>query len=292
MCNLSKLLVSVLVVFAIFGCSGTRTFHDAVKAGDTVVVAAGWMHTFSRDNITVRILTSAGDTLIFPPNDPIIRAVTNMYIDPLASIVVSRQTGQNLTPDAQLYAGTMQSITGDDKDWWQTVVFLDLPETLPVGATRIRIRSPEGEVATSYLDIVSAGGQPNPLSADGLGPMIDEQIVSMERVAHNTVSFTGGDEVPYAIQIDIQHYPDADNGGTGRAYVVNPIGYIKNASWSDDGENLRVILMPARDNEITSRSDFKFYIAGGITGLFVPVDGVQAFNRNGDIIPGVAANID
>jgi hypothetical protein len=88
-----------------------------------------------------------------------------------------------------------------------------------------------------------------------------------------------------------------DNLGVGRAYVVNPIGYIKNASWTDDGTNMKVILLPVRDGEITTMEDFKFYVAGGITGLQfasggTSLVGAQAFDIDGNPVFGVNVTID
>ena len=285
-----KLLVVVLSAVLLAACAGTRTFHDAARAGDSVSVAAGWMKTFTPDNLTVTIIPSSGSPLVFLPGDPIVRAVTNMYMDPLASIVVSRQTGQNLTPFATTYATTMKSaFTGDDKDWWQTLVILDLPSSLPVGLTQITISAPGGESAVADLDIVAGTGSPNPLEAEMQGELVDHQLDSLQRVPHYTVNFSSTGTLPYAVQVDLMHDPGVESGGSGKAYVVNPIGYIKNAAWSDDGTSTRVILTPSRDNEIQSMADFKFYVAGGINNL--AVSNVLAFDINGDAVPGISAAI-
>jgi len=290
------------------GCAGTRTFHEVARAGDTVALGAGWNHNFTPDNLTVTITPFGSAPIVYTagdpvgPGDPAIRAVTNMYVDPLSSLVISRQTNQDLTPFAgSTYAWSIDNnFTAGDKDWWQTVVFIDLPQTLPdlspypTGTTTIVIDG-GGETATSSVEIVGAGGTASTFSASGPGPLNATQLDALRRVDHFTVDFSGT-TVPHAIQIDLIHDPDADNGGAGYAYVVNPIGYIKNATWSDDGANLRVILTPTRDAEITSLTDFKFYVAGGVTGLQFPLGGttgiVQAFDSNGNPVADITATVD
>ena len=284
------LLLSVLGLLNVTGCAGLKTFHEVARPSDTVAVASGWKHHFTKDGITVVITPSSGAPITYPPGDPSIRSVVNFYADPLSSLVVSRQTDQDLTPFARTYAMTTGTFTGFDKDWWQTVVFIDLPpaSSLPTGAATVAISNPEGEAVSAQVEIVSGTGSAHGFQAESLGPMTPVQMQSLGRVAHYTVNFSGA-TIPYAIQIDLAHDADLDNGGSGRAYVVNPIGYIKSATWSDDGLGLRVLLMPARAGEIDDIQDFKFYVAGGVTGL--SVTSVLAYDMDGNPVDGVVANI-
>jgi hypothetical protein len=131
--TLQFILLSASSLFVV-GCAGTQTFHQVARPGDTVAIAAGWKQRFSRDNITV---TVTSQDVNIPPttymsDDPAIRAMTNFYPDPLSSLIVSRQTGQDLTPQARTYATTVGAFTRphppsleSDKDWWQTTVFIE-----------------------------------------------------------------------------------------------------------------------------------------------------------------------
>ena len=110
----------------------------------------------------------------------------------------------------------------------------------------------------------------------------------MERVRNDVIIFSGS-TVPYAIQLDLTHDPDLDNGGAGRAHVANTRGDLKNAVWSDDGVNLRIILNPAKGTTLTRIKDFKVYVTGGITGL--QLVNLKAVDINGNDIPGVTATI-
>jgi len=286
--NMAKRFAILLLAIFAVGCAAKKTFHELAFAGDTVAVASGWMHTFDQDNITVEIYASDWDPVtnpdpfvVYPPNDPHVRAVVNMYLDPLSSLVVSRETDQDLTLSARTYASTMKQFTGKDKDWWQTVVFVDLPDDLIPGTTYVEILTPEGEFVSTRLEIVAGTGTPHDFEAQLLGPMYPEHLASLGRVDHKTVTFSSGNgEIPYAIQIDLTHAADANNSGSGYAYVVNPIGYIKNASWSDDGFKTRVILTPTQEAQIKAMEDFKFYVAGGIQDL--AVDTVVAYDINGE----------
>jgi hypothetical protein len=278
----------ILATGVLSGCVGTKTFHEVARAGDTVAVAAGWKHHFTRDNITVTITPSSGAPVVLPPNDQAVRAVINLYPDPVSSLLVSAETGQNLTPSAQTYASLVSSnFTKGDKDWWQTTAFIDLPATLPAGIATISISNPQGESVSSEVEIVSGPGRPN-LFQSTTGSLTDSQLASMERVGHYAVGFTGS-VIPFAIQLDLIHDPDLDQGGTGRAYVVNPRGDIKNVAWKNTGVNLRVILTPAKGTALGNMKDFKFYVSGGITGL--QVLNVKAFDINGVPVTGVTASL-
>ncbi len=289
LCPFLKVLVPAVLALSVIGCAGTRTFNEYARAGDTVAVPVGWKQNFSPDNITVTITPSTGVPVVYLPDDPAIKGIVNMPVDPLSSMVVSRETGIDQTPHAGLYSSVIQAnYTDQDKDWWQTVVFLDLPQALPPGQSTIAIDNPDGESAATSLEIIEGTGQPHSFSAQGLGPMSSVQRQSLMRVDHYTISFSGTD-VPDSLQIDLSHDADIDNGGVGRALVVNPVGYIKNTSWSDDGFTTRVLLTPARDSMIGTFKDFKFYVAGGVTNL--EVAGLKAFDSAGQPVAGVSASI-
>jgi hypothetical protein len=277
-----------LLLTLLSGCVGSRTFHDLARAGDTVAVAAGWKHHYTRDNITVSITPSSGSTIVLPPNDPAVRAVINLYPDPVSSLVLSQETGQDLTPSAQTYAGLVNSsYTRGDKDWWQTSVFIDLPTTLPVGVAYIEIDNPQGEYVYSEVEIVEGDGQPNTFQAT-FGSLSSNQMATMERVGHYTIRFSGA-TIPFAIQIDLTHDPDVDHGGAGRAHVANPRGDLKGVAWKDDGSNMRVILTPAKRSVLGNMKEFKFYVAGGVTDL--QVVNVKAVDLNGNPVAGITASI-
>lgn len=284
----TNVFLFIVTIGFLSGCMGARTFHEYARAGDTVAVAAGWKQKFSRDSITVTITPSSGVPVVYAPNNPAVRAVVNMYPDPVSSLVVSTESGQDLTPYAQTYGSMVTgNLTKGEKDWWQTTVFINLPSTLPLGTATIDISNPSGETVSSTVDIVAGTGSPNSFYTS-LGPLNVNQLASMERVAHYTISFAGN-SIPYAIQLDLSHSPDVDRGGTGRAYVINPRGDLKNVTWSDTGTSLRAIIMPAKGQALSTIKDYKFYVAGGITGL--QVVNVKAFDINGNPVAGVTASI-
>lgn len=284
-----RMWIVPLLSLSIIGCAGTKTFHEYARAGDTVAIPAGWMQNFTPDNITVTITPASGVPFVFLPNDPAVKGVVNMPIDPLASMVVSRETGINLTPHALTYSSVIQSnFTNHDKDWWQTVVFLDLPQALALGKATIKIANTDGESSSANVEIIDGVGQPHTFSAEFLGPMTAIQRKALLRVDHYTIYFSGP-VVPHSIQLDLSHDADVDNGGVGRAHVVNPLGYIKNAAWSDDGFTTRVLLTPARESSIENLTDFKFYMAGGLENLTIAE--LRAFDSDGVALSGVSASI-
>jgi hypothetical protein len=283
-----NIFLSILAVVALSGCIGTTTFHDTARAGDTVALAAGWKHYYSRDNITVTITPSSGSKIVLLPNDLAVRAVVNLYPDPVSSVIVSPGSGQDLTPSAQNYASAVNNwFTFGDKDWWETTVYLDLPGTLPTGTTAININNPQGESFDTSVAVVAGTGHPIQFQTT-IGALNVSQLAALERVGHYTVSFSGS-TTPFAIQLSLSHNPDMDNGGVGRAYVVNPRGDLKNVVWRDDGTTTRVILTPTKGQPLASIKDFKFYVAGGVTAL--QLTSIKAVNINGSPVMGVTANI-
>ena len=177
---------------------------------------------------------------------------------------------------------------------------------MAAGDATILIQTPPGpdqETFTAAVNIVSGMGKAHDFTAiTDLThipfDMVDEHMQALERVNHSTVSFTGS-TLPYAIQLDLTHDPDKDSGGAldAEAYVANPVGHIKSISWTDDGINTRVILMPNREIDITDFKDFKIYLAG-ISGWSIvdttpldPVGNVQAFDINGAVVDEVIASI-
>lgn len=275
------------LLLTLTGCAGTRTFHEYARAGDTVAVAAGWKQSFTKDAITVTVTPAAGAPQVYAPGNPAIRAVVNLYPDPISSLVVSEKTKQNLTPSASTYGYMVNyNFTANDRDWFETTVFIDLPATLTTGQATITIVSNQGETASSTLEIIPGTGQPNTFSAELNGPLDDNQMAAMARVAHYTISFSGT-SVPYAMQLAFTHAPDKSHGGTGVTHVANPRGDLKSLAWSDDGTNLKVILTPAQLTGIASLKDCKFYVAGGITNL--SLGSLQAVDKDGNPITTVSA---
>ena len=285
-------------VVLVSGCAGQVTFNETARAGDTVIVTAGYKNTFYRDNITVQITpsTGTGAPIILGPNDPSIRAVVNLYPDVLSSLYVSEEIDQDLTPAATSYNYLIRShYTGGDKDFWQTIAVIDLPPELEPGLTTVEITSLDGgEYHSSTLEVLPGIGSPHSFMADGpYNPLslTEVQLSAMSRVPHYTVKFTkdSGVPKPHSIQLTLKHAPDADHDGVGRAYVVNPRGDLKNVSWADNGTTLVVMLFPAKDSKPIRMRDFKFYVAGGVINL--ERVNIEAFDSDGNPINGVSTDI-
>ena len=103
------------------------------------------------------------------------------------------------------------------------------------------------------------------------------------------IEFSGA-PVPHAIEINLTHDPDRDNGGAGRPFVTSSRNDIKSISWSDTGTDMKVILMPTAPNKpLQALENFKFYVAGCLTGL--AVDSVNAYDLDGLPVQGITAQI-
>lgn len=290
----------VTAILSVFGCAGTAPLNTGYRAGDTIALGAGWKQHFDRNGLTVTFTGSDASTTVYPPGDSRLRAVINLYPDPVSYLVVGTRTGSNDGYGATYGSIINNNFTGKDPDWWQTTLYIDLPTNLPEGAAQISIQSSQGESYAVSADIIPGQGTPSTFSAEILGNMTPEQLHSMEREPAYTVRFSGGSTLPAALQVDLTHNPSSIVGGIGKPSVINPRGEMKNLTWTDNGTNLRVLLLTSGDG--TSKDPyftsgykwkyFKFYVAGGITGLQIVPSSVKAYDTNGILISGVTASIE
>lgn len=290
------------------GCAGVDTFPGSARPGDTIILTTGLKHGFNRDNLDVIIVSEDGTLYNYTAGDPAIRAVLNLYPDPVSWLAVSGIVGSDggiKYAEAESFTNTIETYhTGGDPDWWQTAVFLDLPVGITAGIAQVSISSPTrsyGPVPVNILDSNTAGtGEPalfntDPLGFGGAFPLSQSHLESMGRSPHYTITFTGT-SLPAAIEVEFQHNPDSLNGGIGKALVVSP-GNRKSVHWHDDGQTLRVIITTAGTNQLIPGlteptldrwKALKLYIAGGIEGL--TLSSVQGFDEQGNPL-NVAANI-
>lgn len=283
-----KFICLVLCAFVFVGCAGVKSFPNTAQVGETVAIAAGWKHHFSRKDITVTFTPASGPDVTYNAGDPEIRAVINLYPDPLSSLVVSQENEADITPSARTYSNLINSnFTFGDKDYWQTVVFVDVP-AISNGIATVMISNSMGETSTSDINVLSSTGVADEFDAEGSGPLVPNHLLSMERLDHYMASFSGGTKVPSAIELEL-------NYSTLSGYLVNPRGDFKNLSWVDTGTSYKVIMLAA-NQPLGDMQDYKFYVAivGGITGitaLDVVPGTVKAFGVNGDPIAGVNATV-
>ncbi|TCK19386.1 hypothetical protein DFR30_2697 [Thiogranum longum] len=299
-------IICCSIALLLSGCSGIETFPTSARAGDTIALATGWKQGYTRKNISVTINSSDGAVYTYSPGDPAIRAAVNFYPDPVSWMAVGGVIGSDggtKYGEAASYADVIEQYhTGDDPDWWQTVVFLDLPSGLSTGTAQVTITSLSG---ASYgpvpVNIIDAGiGQAfqfntDPLGAGGVFPLSESHLEAMERSTHYTVAFSGT-TLPAAVELELQHDADSLHGGVGRAFVANPAGDRKTINWKDDGQFLRIIVLGAGTTELVpgatestlDRWDaLKLYVTGGIQNL--QINSVKGFDAQGAQITGVTA---
>jgi hypothetical protein len=279
----------MLIASALSACTGVKTFTTAARPGETVALAIGRQHELIRANVTVTITPSTGPAVVYSPLDPRVRSILNLYPDPVSKAVVTQRTDNQTST-----GGSIESfVTNGDPDWWQTFMLLDLPTGIASGTAEISIADSLGAViipasvevltGTSNKNTFGFYQWGNVFSADSTaGPTI-QAPKDFERVSHYVVEFTGS-IIPHAVQIEFNH-----TSGVGAAYVVNPRGDLKNVTWSDDGTNLKVFITPSTGVTTTQIKDFKFYVAGGLTGI--TQTNLKAYDQMGVPVSGVAATI-
>jgi len=311
MLNKNHSLVLLLWLFTLVGtgCTGVNSFGIAARPGDTVALALGWQQELTRQDIKVTITDQSGTPFVLADTD--IRAIFNSYPDPVSNLIVGSETGQ-----PQIGGSTsgiangliLSSVTNYDKDYMQTFLVVDIPtlaDGITPGMATVNITDQtdnpipnpsiqQANILPINIEILSdTAFENNPGTSNAFYTQEGVAILSgylkaMERSPHYTVTLDSA-TVPHAVQLAFQHNPDKDTdpAGMGRAYVVNPRS-DKTINWFDDGNNLNVIIMPARQLSLTEMKDFKFYVAGGITGLELSTAAaqpVQAFAIDGTPSP-------
>ncbi len=204
-------ILTLLICILITSCGGQRAFHEYARAGDTIAIPVGMKASFNKDNIAINITPSVGAPIILGATDPSIRAVINLYPDPISNMIVSREINTDITPFASTYGHQTLLRANNDKDYYETTVFLDLPSSLPVGLTNIEVS--DGTIShNSTLDVIEGNGSANTFDSDidrtssGFS-LTDIMLDTLSRSSHTEVSFTSS-TLPHAIEISFTHDPD------------------------------------------------------------------------------------
>ncbi|MFK5948420.1 MAG: hypothetical protein QM500_06585 [Methylococcales bacterium] len=284
----ASILVCFVFLFILSGCAGTHSFPNRVLAGETVTIGAGWKHDFSRNNVTVRFIPEIGPEVVYMPGDPAVRAILNLYPDPLSGMVISQQIAANINAGSKSHGDVINwNYTGNDNDWWQSTVFVDVPASLSVGAAEVEITNQVGDKATSLIEVIGSGGGPDAFIAEGLGDVTSFYFNSLERIDHYVITINSA-TIPAAIQLEL-----AATNFSG--YVTQGRGEAASLNWAKNGDMYTIILTPTTEASVTKMQDFKVYIAvtGGVAGManLSLVGAVQAFDNDGEPIDGVAASI-
>ena len=296
------LLIAIVANMLLSGCTSFSTFPAYARAGDTVTIPLGDEPNMRRSNVTVNIKTFIPGctgtiqncTTIFTtlsPGNTAIRTLVNLYPDPISNLVVGGATNQDFAGQESNWGFDINTLSGRDYDWAETMLFFDLPTNITDNIVYIDVLDGASSiVSNTQIDILPGQGSPDDF-VSSLGPLSADRLGSLERSTHYIVAFTGA-TVPHAIQVTMSHDPDliADpQNGAGITYVAGGRSAVKSTTWSDDGTTLKVILIPAGEVTPSRIEPYKFYVAGGIINL--QLVSVEAFDIDGNTVTGVNATI-
>jgi len=271
--DLNPLIYLSCFVYILSGCTGVQTFSHTARAGETISATFSYgrydLNRATRDNTVITIRDSAGVKTVYKPGDSRVKAIINMYPDPASYLIVAAETDQNFRSDEKRIASYIPNTGYARRDWNQMVAFFDLPETMAIGNALVTIKTDDDYIATTDVNVVAGTGTSN--SFDVKSSPSDftslERLQSMERSPHHKVVLTGEANSVQAIDLRFSHNADIDNGGVGKAHIVNPRGDITSINWSDSGTMLHVLVTPAKEAIKEPKQNLLFYIAGGLTGL-------------------------
>lgn len=283
MTTLTTVFLTSFLLAGLTGCAGTKTFTTAARGGDTVSLALGWNVNANRGNLAATITPSSGSPVVYAIGNPNIRSVFNMYPDPVSRLIVGTETNQSLGFNANIHGAQLNSANLNDKDLAQTMALINLPSGIATGPATIAL-SVNGAPLGSPVGVEVLPGTGSANNFEGsIGNLSAEQLGTLERASGGVVNISGS-TVPYAIYLEISH-----SAGAGVPWVINPRGDIKNIAWTDSGSVIKAIITPASGKALNQFAEFKFFVAGGLSGL--SVTSLKAYDVNGNAIPGVTASI-
>lgn len=290
--------VSLALLMA--GCTGTHSFTASARPGETIAIAAGWKQKLTRNDLTVVITPASGLPITYNPGDPRVRSLFQSYPDPVSKLVVSDRSGVSY-PNSGLsnYAGGFNNLSsnfgswfvrpmaGNQNDWSDTMVLLDLPTSLAPGeATVALIAAGVNVMQPALVEVlpVPAGDQNQLELGGGIGA--PGPVRSIERASHFAVNFSGPEGIiPHSVQAEFTRTLAA----SGNSWVTQGRGDIMNLTWADTGTLVKVLRSPVKGEPTALLSDFNFYVTGAVTAL--TVNSVKAYDIVGNVIPGFSASL-
>lgn len=145
-------VVSAMILLVLQGCVAVQTFPTAARAGDTITLAVGSPDGMTKSNTTAQFVSSS---------------LGNPVDLPIRSIIKIR-------PDNTSFVGAFDAMTDylatqSSHSAWLSIIVIDLPAGLPVGAANINI-STLGQYKYGAnvndipigINILSGTGSPNP----------------------------------------------------------------------------------------------------------------------------------
>ncbi len=198
-------LIASILAMTLSGCIGLKTFPQAARGGDTVVLAVGSADGMARANTTAVFVSDSA------PNTPInltsgIRGIFRLYADKASSLYTS---GSNVH----------YVIDTSGHEPWVTVMAVDLPQGLPIGPGKVRITTTATYPTIGShinnrpisLEILPGTGTPSDLPYEfGVGASMPGDLTQMEALPYAQVMpvFPSGTAWPTYGAIEIKlHVP-------------------------------------------------------------------------------------
>jgi len=297
--NLSQIRLKIALFLSIVtiglmqsGCTSVKTFTSSARAGDTIMATYKLYSLKStRDNTKISIEDANNVVTTYYPGDERIRAILNLYPDPISYLVVATETSSNIRNSETQLGSHADSGSHGTRDWYQTMAFIDMPNTIAPGIATITINSND-YIKTTQVNIIEGVGEKHEFIEDinPAGPTHDERLQSLERAPYSSVKISGENSINvHAVDITFTHNADFENGGQGKAHVVSPRGDIGSINWHDTGTELHVVVTPAHDQILNPRANLQFYVAGGLTGL--KIQNAIAYDVAGDVVPDIVFKV-
>ena len=273
----------ILFAFLLQGCVATQSFPTVARGGDTITLAVGSPDGMTKSNTTAQFVSDV-DASIIPLT---IRSIIRLRPDNTSNLALF----DGIVNAQDYYTGHSQ---------WLTVMVIDLPEGLTIGAGHIDITSSASYGSLQYgindipvsLEIIAGTGSPNEFTYNnnfgGVGP---GNLASLESLPQavlrppNLTSFLPFAAAEIKVNVPLGSIPDH------AIRVVADDFYTKNhqdqvqMNWSRNGDVFTVNFISPTASMEPKQLRFSIVLRPGNTFLTSPAPSVvstKLYDVNGE----------
>lgn len=169
-----KFLALIIALVAINGCTAMHPFPNVARGGDTVALAVGSPADMTKTNTTATFTSDIDGVVVDITTN--IRSIFKLYADPASKVYETNGNTDDL-------------VFSSKHSPWITIVALDLPQGLTVGAGNIAFNTTATypDVGSHInnllipLEIVAGTGSPNSFTYEfGIGSQLAGDLTNLE----------------------------------------------------------------------------------------------------------------
>lgn len=288
-------LIFVCFVALLQGCVASQSFPTIARSGDTITIAVGSPDGMTKDNTQAEFVHNDGAIAPIPLS---IRSIIRLNPDS--------------TSELALFDPDISSMSSQSKHGaWLTIMIIDLPNGMPIGAGQIRVDTPASYFGASIVDypprltIVEGQGSPSSfLYHDGFNPDQPGDLSVLEPLEQVVVTprrdspyyILGAAEIVINVVMRRIANPSEITPDEGVRVVMDHKYKLNNQdqthmSWRRAGDQIRVNFISAGANGMDStQTRFSVVLRGNgtvnqyVSTLEPSIESITYYDVNGDVL--------